>query len=59
MNSRRRAKNDLQQQLPKPRERTGRHKCTNCLKAISSEEFLRNDFLCDECAAKDEYQEKR
>lgn len=55
MNSRRRIKNDLQQPLPKPREKTGKHKCTNCLKVISADEFLRNDFLCDDCAAKNEY----
>ena len=55
MATRRRIDSSMQQPLPRPREKTGRHKCTNCLKQISSEEFLKNDFLCDECAAKDEY----
>ena len=55
MNNRRRIRNDMQQPLPAPGERTGKHKCTNCLKVVSADEFLRNDFLCDQCAAKDEY----
>jgi hypothetical protein len=55
MASRRRIETDLQRPLPKSGERTGRHKCVLCLKEIPVEEFLKNDFLCDECAAKDEY----
>lgn len=39
-------------QLP---ERTGKHLCVQCLASISLEEYLRNDHICDECAAKDEY----
>ena len=31
-------------------ERTGRHKCINCLAEVSDEEYLRNDFFCDACA---------
>ena len=55
MSIRRRLRNDAQQKLPAPGERTGRHKCTICLKLVSADEFLRNEFLCDSCAAKDEY----
>jgi hypothetical protein len=36
-------------------ERTGRHVCTQCLAIIGAEEFLRNDHLCDRCAAADQY----
>jgi hypothetical protein len=32
-------------------ERTGRHRCINCLADISDEEYFRNDFFCDTCAA--------
>ena len=48
-------RNDLQRPLPQPGERTGRHKCTNCLREVTAEELLRNDFLCDACAQLDEY----
>lgn len=43
---------------PPPRdlpERTGKHYCVQCLAQIPAEEYLRNDLICDECAAKDEY----
>ena len=36
-------------------ERTGRHLCVRCLRSIAAEEYFRNDHICDECAAKDEY----
>ncbi len=55
MTSRRRVPNEQQQPLPEPGERTGRHKCVSCLRVIPAGEYLRNDFLCDVCAAKDEY----
>ena len=43
---------------PPPRalpERTGRHFCGRCLAAIPAEDFLRNDHICDACAAQQEY----
>lgn len=36
------------------RERTGRHLCVRCLAEIPAEEYLRNDHICDACAAGDE-----
>jgi hypothetical protein len=36
-------------------ERTAKHYCVLCLAQIPAEEYFRNDFLCDRCAAKDEY----
>ena len=36
-------------------ERTGRHLCVECLASIPLDEYLRNDHICDGCAAKDEY----
>ena len=36
-------------------ERTGRHVCTQCLAVVRAEELLRNDSLCDRCAAADQY----
>lgn len=44
--------------VPPPRqlgERTGKHYCVRCLAAIPAEEYLRNDHICDACAAEDEY----
>ena len=38
-------------QLP---ERTGRHRCINCLADVSDEEYFRNDFFCDACASLDD-----
>jgi len=32
-------------------ERTGRHRCINCLADVSDEEYFRNDFFCDDCSA--------
>jgi len=32
-------------------ERTGRHRCINCLADVSDEEYFRNDFFCDVCSA--------
>ena len=43
---------------PPPRklnERTGKHYCVKCLAAVPPEEYLRNDHICDACAAEDEY----
>jgi hypothetical protein len=36
-------------------ERTGRHLCVRCLAEVSSEDFLRNDYVCNACAQQDEY----
>jgi hypothetical protein len=36
-------------------ERTGRHVCVRCLREVESEEYLRNDHLCDRCAADGDY----
>ncbi|HYO78706.1 MAG TPA: hypothetical protein VE010_19760 [Thermoanaerobaculia bacterium] len=36
-------------------ERTGKHVCIKCLTAIPATEYFRNDHICDECAAKEEY----
>ena len=55
MASRRHIDTHQQRPLPKPGERTGRHKCTICLRDIPVEELLRNDYVCDACAEKDEY----
>jgi hypothetical protein len=35
------------QNLP---ERTGRHLCIQCMADVETEEYLRNDHLCDVCA---------
>ena len=43
---------------PPPRdlpERTGRHVCVRCLAEIPTEEYMRNDHICDSCAASQEY----
>lgn len=40
-------------------ERTGRHRCINCLADVSDEEYFRNDFFCDPCAAKAEENEEK
>jgi hypothetical protein len=36
-------------------ERTGKHYCIVCLREVRSEEYFRNDHICDPCAEKDEY----
>lgn len=36
-------------------ERTGRHVCIRCLGEVETEEYLRNDHLCDKCAAEGDY----
>jgi hypothetical protein len=36
------------------RERTGKHRCVTCLAEVPIEEYLRNDHICDDCAAADE-----
>jgi hypothetical protein len=36
-------------------ERTGRHFCVGCLAPVPAEIYLRNDHICDACAAKVEY----
>ena len=36
-------------------ERTGRHVCVRCLSEVEVDEYLRNDHLCDECAAEGDY----
>ena len=35
-------------------ERTGKHLCIRCMSEISAEEYFRNDFFCDACAAEDQ-----
>ncbi|HEX8410733.1 MAG TPA: hypothetical protein VF883_17855 [Thermoanaerobaculia bacterium] len=43
---------------PPPRElseRTGKHYCVKCLAQVPAAEYLRNDHICDQCAAVDEY----
>jgi hypothetical protein len=42
------------QDEPTPRnlpERTGKHYCVRCLAEVPADEYFRNDFLCDKCAA--------
>jgi hypothetical protein len=36
-------------------ERTGKHYCVKCLAPVRTEEYLRNDHICDACAASDDY----
>ena len=36
-------------------ERTGRHVCVRCLREVATDEYLRNDHLCDKCAAEGDY----
>jgi hypothetical protein len=36
-------------------ERTGKHVCVRCLREVEAEEYLRNDHLCDKCAAEGDY----
>jgi hypothetical protein len=36
-------------------ERTGKHYCIKCLAEVPAEENFRNDHICDDCAAGDEY----
>ncbi|MEO8380139.1 MAG: hypothetical protein ABI779_10790 [Acidobacteriota bacterium] len=36
-------------------ERTGKHYCVKCLAQVKAEEYLRNDHICDACAASDDY----
>jgi hypothetical protein len=33
------------------KERTEKHYCVRCLREVEKDEYLENDFLCDECAA--------
>ena len=39
----------------KMNERTGRHVCVRCLSEVESEQYFRNDHLCDKCAAEGDY----
>ena len=36
-------------------ERTSRHFCVQCLAEVPADEYLRNDHICDGCAAKPDY----
>ena len=36
-------------------ERTGKHVCVRCLREVESEEYFRNDHLCDRCAEEGDY----
>jgi hypothetical protein len=41
---------------PPPRnlpERTGKHYCITCLAEVPSDEYFRNDCICDVCAARE------
>ena len=31
------------------KERTEKHYCVRCLREVEKDEYLENDFLCDEC----------
>ena len=31
------------------KERTEKHYCVRCLREVEKDEYLQNDFLCDEC----------
>ena len=33
------------------KEKTEKHYCVKCLREVEREEYLANDFLCDQCAA--------
>ena len=33
------------------KERTEKHHCVRCLREVDKDEYLENDFLCDECVA--------
>jgi hypothetical protein len=35
-------------------ERTGKHLCIRCMSEVTAEEYFRNDFFCDACAAEEE-----
>jgi len=32
------------------KEKTEKHYCVKCLSEVPRDEYLENDFLCDECA---------
>jgi len=36
-------------------ERTGKHRCIRCLAETPADEYMRNDHLCDACAADGDY----
>jgi hypothetical protein len=36
-------------------DRTGKHVCVRCLSEVEAEEYFRNDYLCDRCAAEGDY----
>ncbi|HEY4640663.1 MAG TPA: hypothetical protein VII75_04915 [Thermoanaerobaculia bacterium] len=36
-------------------ERTGKHRCIRCLAEVPADEYMRNDHLCDACAADGDY----
>ena len=36
------------------KERTGVHKCVQCLRETPSDQYFSNDYYCDECASEDE-----
>jgi hypothetical protein len=36
-------------------ERTGKHRCIRCLAETPADEYMRNDHLCDTCAADGDY----
>lgn len=46
----------MQDEAPRNKqERTGRHRCIRCLADTPADEFMRNDHLCDACAADGDY----
>ena len=34
-------------------ERTGRHVCIQCMAEVETDDYLRNDHLCDGCAERE------
>jgi hypothetical protein len=41
------------------KEQTERHRCVKCLREVDKDEYLENDFLCDNCAEQEEKDEGR
>ena len=41
------------------KEQTEKHYCVKCLKEVPREEYLGNDFLCDECVEAKEVEKEK
>ena len=39
------------------KEKTEKHYCVKCLREVEKDEYLANDFLCDQCAGRSEQPE--